>query len=69
MMNNYKRQYRELDDETKEKIAASQRGRTKSESHRQHISQSMTKYWETVPHRPEVDANNDVEPLNTDGGM
>ncbi len=68
-MNNYKRQYRELDDETKEKIAASQRGRTKSESHRQHISQSMTKYWETVPHRPEVDANNDVEPLNTDGGM
>ena len=68
-MNNYKRQYRELDDETKEKIAASQRGRTKSESHRQHISQSMTKYWETVPHRPEVDANNDVEPLNTDGSM
>ena len=51
-MKEYKRQYRELDDETKEKIAASQRGRAKSESHRQHISQSMEKYWQTVPHRP-----------------
>ncbi len=51
-MKEYKRQYRELDDETKEKIAASQRGRTKSESHRQHISQAMEKYWQTVPHRP-----------------
>lgn len=61
-MKEYKRQYRELDDETKEKIAASQRGRTKSESHRQHISQAMEKYWQTVPHRPEADENNDVQP-------
>ena len=59
-MKEYKRQYRELDDETKEKIAASQRGRTKSESHRQHISQAMTKYWQSVPHRPNADENNDV---------
>lgn len=51
-MNDYKRQYRELDDETKMKIAASQRGRKKSEAHRQHISQAMTEYWSTVPHRP-----------------
>ena len=51
-MKEYKRQYRELDDETKEKIAASQRGRTKSQAHKQHISQAMTKYWQTVPHRP-----------------
>ena len=61
-MKEYKRQYRELDDETKEKIAASQRGRTKSESHRQHISQAMEKYWQTVPHRPNADENNDVQP-------
>ena len=51
-MKEYKRQYRELDDETEEKIAAIQRGRTKSERHRQHISQAMEKYWQTVPHRP-----------------
>ena len=51
-MNKYKRQYRELDDETKKKIAASQRGRMKSELHKQHISQAMEEYWQTVPHRP-----------------
>jgi len=51
-MKEYKREYRELDDETKMKIAASQRGRKKSEAHRQHISQAMTEYWQTVPHRP-----------------
>ena len=51
-MNKYKRQYRELDDETKKKIAARQRGRMKSELHKQHISQAMEEYWQTVPHRP-----------------
>ena len=52
IMKEYKREYRELDDDTKMKIAASQRGRKKSEAHRQHISQAMTEYWQTVPHRP-----------------
>ena len=68
-MNKYKRQYRELDDETKQKIAASQRGRTKSETHKRHISQAMEKYWKLVPHRPNADENNDVQPLNPDGSM
>ena len=68
-MTDYKRQYRELNDETKAKIAASQRGRAKSEAHKQHISQAMEKYWKTVPHRPEADKNNDVQPLSTDGDM
>ena len=62
IMKEYKREYRELDDETKMKIAASQRGRKKSEAHRQHISQAMEKYWKTVPHRPNADENNDVQP-------
>lgn len=61
-MNSSKRQYRELDDETKRKISASSRNKPKSESHKQHISQSMTKYWQTVPHRPNADENNDVQP-------
>ena len=51
-MQPYKRQYRELSDETKEKISAANRNRPKSETHRQHISQSMKKYWEQIPHRP-----------------
>lgn len=58
-MNNYKRQYRELDDETKEKIRLSSRNKPKSEMHKQHISQGMTEYWQTVPHRSN---NNDVQP-------
>ena len=58
-MSNYKRQYRELDDETKMKISASSRGRHKSEQHKQHISQAMLDYWATVPHRPD-DNDNEV---------
>ena len=52
-MQTYKRQYRELSDETKEKISQANRNRPKSEAHREHISQSMKKYWEQIPHRPD----------------
>ena len=51
----YKRQYRQLDDETKMKISASSRNRPKSEEHKQHISQGMTEYWQTVPNRCDDD--------------
>lgn len=37
MNKNYKRQYRELDDETKKKISQSLKGRSKSYSHVQNI--------------------------------
>ena len=57
IMTQYKRQYRELDDETKMKISASSRGKHKSEQHKQHISQAMRDYWETVPHRPDDNDN------------
>ena len=52
METKYKRQYRELSDETKEKIAAANRNRPKSELHKAHISQSMKDYWKSVPNRP-----------------
>lgn len=54
-MNNmtYKRQYRELDDEVKEKISRSSSNKPKSEEHKQHISQGMEKYWRTVPNKPQ----------------
>lgn len=51
-MKAYKRQYRELDDTTKEKISQANRNRPKSEIHRQRISQAMKDYWKTIPHRP-----------------
>ena len=65
----YKRQYRNLNDEVKQKISTSTKGRAKSYDHKQHISQGMKKYWSSVPNKPQSHENNDVEPLNTDGAM
>ena len=59
-MSKYKRQYRELDDETKKKISDSHKNKPKSEEHKMHISQAMTEYWGTVPHRDFE--NNEVNP-------
>ena len=58
-MKKYKRQYRELSDETKQKISNSSRNRPKSDQHKQHISQGMKDYWQNVPNRPN-DTNNEV---------
>ena len=53
MNKNYKRQYRELDDKTKEKISLSNQGKPKSDLHKQHISKAMKDYWQCIPHRPQ----------------
>lgn len=58
-MKEYKRQYSELSDETKQKISNSSRNRPKSDQHKQHISQGMKDYWQNVPNRPN-DTNNEV---------
>ena len=44
-----KRMYRNLGDDTKAKISQSLRGRSKSASHIQAISQGMTKNLKTIP--------------------
>lgn len=51
-MENRKRQYRELNDITKQKISVSSKGKAKTSSHKEHISQAMKKYWSTVPSKP-----------------
>lgn len=45
------RTFRELTDETKAKISQSMRGRSKSFTHREHISDALRKYWETIPNK------------------
>ena len=60
-----KRIYRELDDATKEKISKSSQGKPKSASHKFHISQAMTKYWQGVPNKPQPTTQDDEEE-NTD---
>ena len=52
-MEQKKRQFRELSDQTKEKISNSTRGKAKSTQHKQNISQGMMRYWETVPNKPQ----------------
>ena len=51
-MENRKRQYRELSDITKQKISKSAIGKSKSASHKEHISQAMKKYWAGIPNKP-----------------
>lgn len=61
MDNNYKRQYSQLDDATKQKISQSLRGRTKSATHTQAISNGLKKYWATVPDQPNNNENKNEE--------
>ena len=49
----YKRKYRELDDDVKRRISASTMNRPKSDLHRKHISQAMVDYWSSVPSKKE----------------
>ena len=51
-MKKYKRQYRELSDETKNKISTSAKNKPKTERHKQLIQQGMLRYWQTVENRP-----------------
>ena len=52
-MKQYKRQYRQLSDETKNKISTSAKNKPKSEIHKRHIQQSMLRYWSTVEDKPD----------------
>lgn len=53
----YKRQYREMNFETKKKISNSLRGRSKSMTHKENISNGLKDYWKHIPNRP-TDENN-----------
>lgn len=55
-MKNYKRQWRELSDEHKEKISQASTDKPKSIEHKMHISQAMKEYWQSVPHRPDSES-------------
>ena len=53
-----KRQFRDLRDDTKQRISQSLRGRTFSETHKQAISDAMRQYWATIPYRPSENNEN-----------
>ena len=54
-MSEYKRQWRELEDSTKEKISKAMKSKSKSSYHKEHIRQSMLNYWSKVEHKPTQD--------------
>lgn len=58
-MNN-KRQYRQLDDATKQKISQSLKNRSKSMSHKENISNGMKEYWKGIPNKPNDRDNENV---------
>lgn len=54
MTKQFKRKWRELSPEHKERISqASGLHQPKSAEHRERISRSMIAYWENVPHKPD----------------
>ena len=46
------RKYRELKDDTKQRISQSLKGRGLTDSHKQAISDGMRAYWSTIPSKP-----------------
>ncbi len=52
MNNQYKRQFRQASLQTRAKMSQAQKGRPKSEIHKQRISQGMIDYWSNVQNRP-----------------
>ncbi len=60
-MNTNKRLYRELKPETKQKISQSMKGRSKTTSHKEAISNGLKSYWKNIPHKPTE--NDEVEKL------
>ncbi|MCI6392925.1 MAG: hypothetical protein MR822_00340 [Bacteroidales bacterium] len=58
-MNN-KRQYRQLDDATKQKISQSLKNRSKSMTHKEHIRNGMKEYWKGIPNKPNDGDNENV---------
>lgn len=57
-----KRQYRELSDMTKLKISQSMKGRSKSDTHREAISNGLKAYWQNVPSRPTTTPTEPTKP-------
>lgn len=62
-----KRVYRNLEDDTKRRIAQSLRGRTFSDSHKKAISDAMRQYWAKIPYRPSE--NNESNNQNDETSM
>ena len=62
------RKYRELKDDTKQRISQSLKGRGLSDSHKQAISDGMRVYWSTIPNKP-IENNESKTLFNNEKSM
>ena len=46
------RQYIELSDMTKQKISQAMKGKSKSLTHKENISNGLKDYWKKIPNKP-----------------
>lgn len=53
------REYRQLSDITKAKISQSMKGRTKTPTHRENISNGLKTYWQSIPNKPQNGSSNE----------
>lgn len=56
-----RRQYRNLGDDTKAKISQALKGKSKSLSHAQAISQGMVNYWKHIPPKPSDEPHDETK--------
>lgn len=57
---NYKRQSREVSPDTRQKISAALRGRSKSQTHKDNISKGLTNYWKQIPPNNDTPATDSI---------
>ena len=55
-----KRTYRELNDDTKQRISQALKGHGLTDNHKQAISDGMRAYWATIPNKPN-DGTNEIK--------
>ena len=58
--NQYKRKYREMDDATKQKISQKLKGKMKSFSHCQAISDGLKNYWQQILSKSDKDPDGEI---------
>ena len=64
-----KRQFRELNADTKERISQALKGRGLTDSHKQAISDAMRAYWSTIPNKPNNENNESKNLFNDEKSM
>ena len=63
------RKFRELNDDTKQRISQALKGRGLTDNHKQAISDGMRAYWSTIPNKPNNENNESKNLFNDEKSM